>query len=203
MAPALERVEALYDELARRIADFAAQPENPHLCRAGCSACCTSSAFFALTLVEALFWSRGVAALDDEARARAREAARAMVVLQPQHGIGAAPRQEPAFAHAIGALCRAHRPPCPLLRDDLCSTYATRPLLCRCYGAPVDAYAVQRDDALIFRSLCALYEGAELRDYVRARDVRAELDALSSGLCADGVDVGRFTSAEAILAEVC
>ena len=86
----------------------------------------------------------------------------------------------------------------PLLDADLCATYAGRPFLCRAYGLPTDAYAVQGEGALAFLSLCRLYDGAELRDYVRAIDLKQRLAALSLELV--GRDVGRFTSLEAITA---
>jgi Fe-S-cluster containining protein len=88
-----------------------------------------------------------------------------------------------------------------MLIDDLCSVYDARPMLCRAYGFPVDAYAVESRDTLVFRSLCVLYEGTQLVDYVRAKDLKAQLNELSVRL-AGGRDHGRFTSSEAILATV-
>ena len=64
-----------------------------------------------------------------------------------------------------------------------------------------DAYAVESATAITFRSLCRLYKAVELQDYVAARDLRQRLDDLSVRL-AGGANLGRFTSAEAILAEV-
>jgi hypothetical protein len=52
---------------------------------------------------------------------------------------------------------------------------------------------------MVFRSLCVLYEGVQLRDYIRAKELRAQLADLSREL-AGGRDVGRFTLPEAILA---
>ena len=93
------------------------------------------------------------------------------------------------------------RPACPLLFDDLCSVYEDRPLLCRAYGFPVDAYAVKSDDTIVFRSLCVLYEGMELIDYVRAKDLKGRMAELSQRL-AGGHHWGRFTSPEAILSQL-
>jgi len=53
----------------------------------------------------------------------------------------------------------------------------------------------------MFRSLCVLYEGMQLADYVRAKDLRERLAELSRCL-GGGRDWGRFTSPEAILAHV-
>jgi Fe-S-cluster containining protein len=92
-------------------------------------------------------------------------------------------------------------PACPLLVDDLCSVYHDRPLLCRAYGFPVDAYAVQSDSTIVFRSLCVLYEGMQLFDYIRAKDLKGRLIELSRRL-GGGRDWGRFTSPEAILSRV-
>ena len=53
----------------------------------------------------------------------------------------------------------------------------------------------------MFRSLCVLYEGMQLVDYVRAKDLKARLAELSCCL-GGGCDWGRFTSPEAILSHV-
>src|SRR3989442_936281 len=73
-------------------------------------------------------------------------------------------------------------PACPLLEGDLCSVYEGRPFLCRAYGYPVDAYSVEGESAIAFRSLCHLYAGAELREYVQARDLKLRLADLSRRL---------------------
>jgi hypothetical protein len=65
----------------------------------------------------------------------------------------------------------------------------------------VDAYAVETEDTVVFRSLCHLYTGLVPRDYVRGRDLRLRLAELSRRL-GGGQEFGRFTSAEAILAEL-
>jgi hypothetical protein len=74
-------------------------------------------------------------------------------------------------------------------------------MLCRAYGFPVNAYAVHADDAIVFRSLCVLYEGRQLADYVRAQELKTRLTDLSARLTA-GQPIGRFTSPEAILLRV-
>ena len=65
------------------------------------------------------------------------------------------------------------------------------------HGFPVDAYAVQGGDAIVFRSLCILYEGMELVDYVCAEDLKLRMTELSQDL-AGGRDRGKFSSAEAV-----
>jgi hypothetical protein len=74
-------------------------------------------------------------------------------------------------------------------------------MLCRAYGFPVDTYAVQGGGAMVFRSLCHLYEGMSLADYLRAGDLREKLADLSRRL-GGGRNWGRFTSVEAILSRV-
>ena len=65
----------------------------------------------------------------------------------------------------------------------------------------MDAYSVQASGTIVFRSLCVLYEGMQLADYVRAEDLKGRLAELSCRL-AGGRDWGRFTSPEAILSRV-
>src|SRR6266705_1159607 len=76
-------------------------------CRRGCSMCC--SQMFSISLVEAAYVSRAKAltSVDDE---------------QDDEGITPKP----------GA-----RLPCPALKDDACSIYNARPIICRKWGIPV------------------------------------------------------------------
>ncbi len=203
----LDELQSVYDQFQQRTDAFKADGCNPHLCRAGCSHCCKQGAVFAVTLVEAVQWSMAVGALPDEQREHAR--ADAASLLEQQHktfeDVEGSPdvpgrRDEALFSSRITRL-NASGPACPLLFDDLCSVYEDRPLLCRAYGFPVDAYAVKRNDTIVFRSLCVLYEGMELSDYVRAEDVKREMTELSQRL-AGGHDWGRFTSPEAILSQL-
>jgi Fe-S-cluster containining protein len=131
---------------------------------------------------------------------------RAADILQLQKAVfadGTAPEDRPGsrdeanFSRRVSALNRLH-PSCPMLFDDLCSIYGARPLLCRAYGFPVDAFSVESGHTKVFRSLCHLYEGMRLSDYVRARDLRARLGEISLRL-AGGREWGRFTSIEAAL----
>ena len=102
-------------------------------------------------------------------------------------------RDEPLFSSRITKF-NAVGPACPLLFDDRCSVYLDRPMLCRAYGFPVDAYAVQSNDSIVFRSLCVLYEGHQLTDYVRAKQLKTGLTDLSGNF-----DVSLFASASDIL----
>ncbi len=201
----LADLSALMAEFDQRGADFRRTGDNPHLCRAGCSHCCRSGAVFAVTLVEAVAWADAGAGLEEPFSTTVRQRAADLVHLQ--HAVFADGRQpvdhpgqrdEASFSRRVSALNQAH-PACPMLSDDLCSIYAQRPLLCRAYGFPVDAFSVESGNAIIFRSLCHLYEGMRLTDYVRARDIRARLAEISIRV-AGGRDWGRFTSVEAALA---
>lgn len=203
----LTELQAVYDLFHRRSQAFKADGRNPHLCRARCSHCCRSGAIFAVTLAEAVPWSRAIQAMPADQRPRARREAAAL--LERQHRVFAqipgpadvpGRRDEALFSARVSKL-NATAPACPLLVDDLCAVYADRPLLCRAYGFPVDAYAVEGGGALVFRSLCVLYEGMELSDYVRAKDLKARLVDLSRRL-GGGRDWGRFTAPEAILARL-
>ena len=160
-----------------------------------------------MTLAEAVQWSLAIEALPADVREPARSQARLLLDQQSRvfaqcGGAADVPghRDESDFSGRISAL-NAAGPACPLLVSDLCSVYADRPMLCRAYGFPVDAYAVEGSGTIVFRSLCVLYEGMQLTDYVRAKDLRKRLSDLSRRL-AGGHDWGRFTSPEAILARL-
>lgn len=203
----LAELRSLYDAFQRRSDSFKSNRSNPHLCRAGCSHCCRSGAVFAVTLAETVFWCRSIEALSQTQREACREKAKQL--LEQQHcvfpqidGPTDIPglRDEALFSARVSKL-NATGPACPLLIDDLCSVYDGRPMLCRAYGFPVDAYSVQSDSVFVFRSLCQLYDGMELSDYVRARDLKNRLSTLSLRL-GGGRDWKRFTSPEAILARL-
>lgn len=201
----LGKLDALYAGLNQRLDTYAADANNTVLCRAGCSHCCKSGGFFAVTLVEALRLNRATAAIPQPYRDSVMIAARDILAHQSAIFAGVAGsldqpghRDEATFSARVSAVTRTH-PTCPLLKDDLCSIYEGRPFLCRAYGYATDAYAVESAQTLVFRSLCVLYEGVHLRDYVRAKDLQSELAALSRSLTG-GNDPGRFTLPEAILA---
>jgi Fe-S-cluster containining protein len=103
-------------------------------------------------------------------------------------------RQRPCNPH----LCRAG---CPLLHQHLCGVYDHRPFLCRAYGFPTDASAVETEAAIVVRSLCHLYDGLALPEVIAGRDLKQAIAELSERL-GGGRRWGRFTSIEAILASI-
>jgi hypothetical protein len=90
---------------------------------------------------------------------------------------------------------------CPLLHQHLCSAYDSRPFLCRAYGFPTDAYAVETDEIIVVRSLCHLYDGLDLHEVIPSKDLKQQLADLSNRL-GGGHRWGRFTSIEAMRARV-
>ncbi len=203
----LRELRAAYDEFARRGEEFKSDERNPHLCRAGCSHCCKSGAVFALTLAEAVELGVSMVELPEVRRRTFVLAAERLIAEQVRAfsmvgGDVDVPgrRDEALFSSRVTRL-NASRPSCPLLDGDLCSVYDGRPLLCRAYGFPVDAYAVKSDETIVFRSLCVLYEGMKLREYVRAEDLKTRMAVLSRRM-GGRRDWGRFTSIEAILARI-
>lgn len=207
ISASLAALAELLGEFDGRCDDFRATGRNPHLCRAGCSHCCRHGAVFAVTVVEAVCWSEAQRALPpDQVRLSAGRAADLLHAQRAVFADGAHPadrpgqRDEAAFSRRVSALNRLH-PACPMLFDERCSIYGARPLLCRAYGYPVDAFAVEGGAAMVFRSLCHLYEDMRLCDYVRARDIRERMNELSLRMTG-GRNWGRFTSIEATLASL-
>ncbi len=200
----LAELEAVYAEFGARSAAYAADSSNVHLCFRGCSHCCKRGAFFAVTLVEAVRLAHAIESMPELQRAAAREGAHALLTAQQREFAGD-PLDIPGEREAATFDTRVARVACtgvacPLLENDLCTVYDGRPFLCRAYGFPTDAYAVEDAATMTFRSLCHLYAGHDVHDWVRARDLRAALAELSVRLA--GTDTGRFTSAEAILARL-
>ena len=207
VAAVLRELRETYGEFARRCEAFKTDARNPHLCRAGCSHCCKSGAVFAVTLAEAVELGTAMGELPEERRSSYVGAAERLIgeqkrVFSAIAGDADVPgrRDESIFSRRVSRLNEV-KPACPLLDGDLCSVYEGRPLLCRAYGFPVDAYAVKTDEAIVFRSLCVLYEGMQLRGYVRAEELKERMAALSRRI-GGGRAWGRFTSIEAILARI-
>jgi Fe-S-cluster containining protein len=203
---ALADLNTLYAEFNQRSDAYKSDAANPHLCKAGCSHCCKRGAFFGVTLAEAVAWSAAIESLPAGLRINTQRAAQTLIDEQARlFADNVSPpdmpgeRDEPSFSARISRLNRDLGPACPLLKDDLCTVYESRPMLCRAYGFPVDAYAVKTDAAIVFRSLCQLYDGLSLSDYVRAEDLKDRLRQISRRLGGNR-DWGRFTSAEAIVA---
>jgi hypothetical protein len=203
----LGELRRVFDAFQRRADSYREGPRNPHLCRAGCSHCCERGAFFAVTLAEALMLALAVEALPDAHRRQVLRSAQALLQLQQEafaqvDGPPDIPglRDEECFSKRISRVSRTGAG-CPLLHRHLCSVYESRPFLCRAYGFPTDAYAVESAEAIVVRSLCHLYDGLALYEVIAGKDLKQRLAGLSDRL-GGGRHWGRFTSIEAILARV-
>jgi Fe-S-cluster containining protein len=191
----------------RRTDAYRHKPRNAHLCRAGCSHCCETGAFFAVSLAEALLVALAVEALPTAYQEQVRQAARTLLrrqqaVFEQVNGPTDRPgqRDEAWFSKRISQVSRTGAG-CALLALQLCSIYDHRPLLCRAYGFPTDAYAVETDEVIVVRSLCHLYDGLDLQEVIPGQDLKQAVFDLSYRL-GGSTHWGRFTSIEAILARV-
>jgi len=119
---AYEKHLADVDREFRRVAD---RFSDRMQCRKGCSMCC--SQMFSISLIEAAFISRAVKALPDDERARLQAAAREYLDRAPVGDDG----QESILPRP------GLRIPCPALKDDACSVYHARPIICHKWGIPV------------------------------------------------------------------
>ena len=118
--------DALRDIAQRAFAGYAPRSAEPLACRAGCSFCCRSPQVEASS--PEIF---ALAARIDALPAAQREAmlARVRAADDATRGLSAAQRA-------------AARIPCPLLENDRCSVYESRPLSCRA-AVSLDAGACQ------------------------------------------------------------
>jgi hypothetical protein len=203
----LGELRHVFGTFQRRAEAYRKDARNPHLCRAGCSHCCETGAFFAVTLAEALMLALAVEALPVDHRQQVRRAAqtlwqRQQAVFAQVEGPPDVPgcRDEECFSRRISRVSRMGAG-CPLLHQHLCSIYESRPFLCRAYGFPTDAYAVETEAVIVVRSLCHLYDGLDLHEVIPGNDLKQQLADLSSQL-GGGRSWGRFTSIEAMLAGV-
>jgi Fe-S-cluster containining protein len=203
----LKELACVYEAFQHRAEAYRAEARNPHLCRASCSHCCERGAFFAVTLAEALMLALAVEALTIEHRQQVLRVAQSLLRLQQEvfaqeHGSPDVPgwRDEEVFSKRISRVSRTGAG-CPLLHEHLCSIYESRPFLCRAYGFPTDAYAVETDAVIVVRSLCHLYDGLDLQEVIPGEDLKQQLTEFSNRL-GGGRQWGRFTSIEAILARV-
>jgi hypothetical protein len=203
----LGELQRVFDAFQHRAEAYRGNPRNPHLCRAGCSHCCERGAFFAVTLAEALMLALAVEALSVDHRRQVLRSAQTLLHVQHEvfarvHGPLDMPgrRDEEFFSKRIGQVSRTGAS-CPLLQQHLCSVYDGRPFLCRAYGFPTDAYAVETDQVIVVRSLCSLYDGLDLHEVISGNDLKQQLADLSDRL-GGGQRWGRFTSIEAILSRV-
>jgi len=129
-----EVFQAFEEHLADVDAEFArvaARFSDRMQCRKGCSMCC--SQMFSISLVEAAFIARAVKGLPDDERQRLQGAAREY--------LAQAPRQPKQDAEGDGQETVLPRPglrlTCPALKDDSCSIYSARPIICHKWGIPV------------------------------------------------------------------
>ncbi|HLG17603.1 MAG TPA: YkgJ family cysteine cluster protein [Blastocatellia bacterium] len=100
-------------------------------CRRGCSMCC--SQMFSISLIEAAYISRAVEAMPEAERERLRTAARAYATqARKLTGNDGHRDSEEAITPRPGL-----RLPCPALRNDACSIYDARPIICRKWGIPI------------------------------------------------------------------
>jgi Fe-S-cluster containining protein len=203
----LGELRQVFDAFQHRAEAYRGDPRNPHLCRAGCSHCCERGAFFAVTLTEALMLALSVEALPDAQRQEVLRASQALLHVQQEafaqvDGPPDVPgrRDEEFFSKRISQVSRMGAS-CPLLHQHLCSVYDSRPFLCRAYGFPTDAYAVETDEIIVVRSLCHLYDGLDLHELIPGKDLKQQLADLANRL-GGGQRWGRFTSIEAMRATV-
>jgi Fe-S-cluster containining protein len=203
----LHELQEVFAAFQQRTDAYRHNPRNPHLCRAGCSHCCETGAFFAVSLAEALLMALAIEALPRDDQDHVRQAARALLrrqqaVFAEVDGPADRPgqRDEAYFSKRISQVTRTGAG-CPLLARQLCSIYDHRPLLCRAYGFPTDAYAVETDAVIVVRSLCHLYDGLDLQEVVHGKDLKQAVFDLSYRL-GSSTHWGRFTSIEAMLATV-
>jgi hypothetical protein len=160
-----------------------------------------------VTLVEAFMLALAVDALPLHHRQHVRRSAQSLSRLQQAvfaqvSGPPDVPgqRDEEIFSKRVSQVSRTGAR-CPLLQEQLCSVYDSRPFLCRAYGFPTDAYAVETEEVIVVRSLCHLYDGLALHEVIPGKDLKQRLTDLSIRL-GGGRDWGRFTSIEAILSRV-
>ena len=93
--------------------------------------CC--SQVFSISLIEAAYISRKVKALPDDERERLRAAARDYVArFRELYGGDETGDGEETITPRPGM-----RLQCPALKDDACSIYDARPLICRKWGIPL------------------------------------------------------------------
>ena len=91
--------------------------------------CC--SQMFSISMIEAAYISQAVEAMEATERERLRAAARSYIE-QARKITGGAQDEEQSFTPRPGL-----RLACPALRDDACSIYNARPLICRKWGIPL------------------------------------------------------------------
>lgn len=120
----------LADALLQASESFVEQRGFPVQCRVGCSACCRH--LVSVTPLEAFVLADAVAALDDDARDGIE--ARATAVREHLASIGLLERLRTTAGDEGRKLVQDYfreQLACPMLVDDRCSVYASRPTGCR------------------------------------------------------------------------
>lgn len=164
-------------------------------CRRGCSMCC--SQMFSISALEAAVIARAVADMPEAERDQLRQGARAYVENATRLGLSEPAEPGESLTPRTGV-----RLPCPALRDDACSIYEARPLICRKWGIPV--YDPSKPDRL---HACELNFRAG--ETIPAREIVARQSALLERWVAVKDEAAErlirpsrtYTVAEAILAE--
>jgi Fe-S-cluster containining protein len=97
-------------------------------CGRGCSMCC--SQMFSISAIEAAYISRTVKEMSEEEQNRLRE--RAAEYTDSARQLTGAVDNDEGFVPRPGL-----RLPCPALKDDACSIYGARPIICHKWGIPI------------------------------------------------------------------
>lgn len=132
----IEQVDKLAAKLSSRYAQHLA-------CRAGCSGCCHHH--LSVFAVEAAAIREAIEALPEPVRARLEQQAREVLELE---------------AHSESVACPMLPVACPMLIDDRCSIYESRPLICRTQGLPLLIAAEDGEAEVDFCPLNFTTEGA-------------------------------------------
>jgi Fe-S-cluster containining protein len=152
------------EEVDRLAAKLQARYSKHLLCRAGCSGCCHHH--LSVFAVEAEEARAAIEALPAMTRANVEEQAREVIKREAQ-------------GEAVA---------CPLLIDNHCSIYESRPLICRTQGLPL---LIEADDGGQEVDFCPLnFTGPEAIDDLD-EDHLAPLDALNLRLALINLERGR------------
>ncbi len=164
-------------------------------CRRGCSMCC--SQMFSISALEAGVIANAVAALPVDERERLRRDARVYITNAAALGLSDPRTSNESLTPRPGV-----RLPCPALREDACSIYEARPLICRKWGIPV--YDPSKPDRLL---ACELNfqpgETVDAAEIVRRQSQLLERWVAVKDDAAGGLPAPArtYTVAEAVLAD--
>ncbi len=131
-------VDAATDRIRRR------HPAEVHCCP-GCNLCCHD--FFQISVLEAALVRRAVLELPAEVQAEIGRRVEALDRTLEAHGVALPERHYPeddpegcGRTFSARQRLRDEECLCPLNLDGKCSIYASRPILCRTFGYPVDGF---------------------------------------------------------------